>query len=161
MHQNYFYLFSLYSFFKNNFFSSTSIDWNKLDSSIRCSASYKVFRKQILEFIRPQPNSIVNVLNSLGLTYLTRLRFGLSHLRVIEPTKHYLLHCSNFKNERQILLQNVRNVTPNLLSMNEDALTHLFLYGDNALTDNTNTFLLYSVIKYITSTKRFNDPLIF
>ena len=44
--------------------------------------------------------------------------------------------------------------------MNEDALTHLLLYGDNTLTDNTNTFLLNSVIEYITSTKRFNDPLI-
>ena len=44
--------------------------------------------------------------------------------------------------------------------MNEDALTHLLLYGDNTLTDNTNTFLLNSVIEYITSAKPFNDPLI-
>ena len=148
--------------------------------NIRCSPSYKLFRKRILEFIRPQPNSIFNVSNSLGLTYLTRLRIGWSHFcehkfrhnfrdslnpicncgNAIESTKHYLLHCSNFKNERQTLLQNVRTVNPNLLSMNEDALTHLLLYGDNTLTDNTNTFLLNSVIEYITSTKRFNDPLI-
>ena len=38
--------------------------------------------------------------------------------------------------------------------MNEDALTHLLLYGDNILTDNKNTFLLNSVTEYITSTKR-------
>ena len=114
------------------------------------------------------------------LPYLTRLRVGLSHLREhkfrhnfrnslnpicncsnsTESTNHYLLYCSNFKNERQTLLQNVRNVNPSLLSMNEDALTHLSLYGDNTLTDNTNTFLLNSVIEYITSTKRFNNPLI-
>ena len=54
----------------------------------------------------------------------------------------------------------VRNVNPNLLSMKEDALTHLLLYGNNTLTDNTNTFFLNSVNEYITSTKRFNDPLI-
>ena len=114
------------------------------------------------------------------LPYLTRLRVGLSHLREhkfrhnfrnslnpicncsnsTESNNHYLLYCSNFKNERQTLLQNVRNVNPSLLSMNEDALTHLSLYGDNTLTDNTNTFLLNSVIEYITSTKRFNNPLI-
>ena len=69
-----------HSFFKNNFFPSTIIEWNKLDSNIHCSPSYKLFRKRILEFIRPQPNSIFNVPNSLGLTYLTRLRVGLSHL---------------------------------------------------------------------------------
>ena len=55
----------------------------------------------------------------------------------IDSTKHYLLHCLNFKNERQtLLLQNVRNINPNLLSMNQGVLTHLLLYGDNTLTDN-------------------------
>ena len=43
--------------------------------------------------------------------------------------------------------------------MKEDALTHLLLYGNNTLADVTNTFLLNSVIEYITSTKHFNDPL--
>ena len=69
------------SFFKNTFFPSTVIEWNKSDLNICCSPSYKLFRKRILEFIRPQPNSIFNVPNSLGLIYLNRLRVGLSHLR--------------------------------------------------------------------------------
>ena len=162
------------------FFPSTIIEWNKLDSNICCSPSYKLFRKQILKFIRPQPNSIFNVPNSLGLTYLTRLRVGLSHLRehkfrhnfrdslnpicncgsAIESTKHYLLQRLNSKNEKQTLLQNVRNVNLNLLSINKDVLTQLLLFGDNTLTDKRNTFLLNSVIEYITSTECFNDPLI-
>ena len=116
----------------------------------------------------------------MSLTYLTKLRVGLSHLHehkfrhnfrdslnlicncgnAIVSTKHYLLRCSNFKNERQTLLQNVRIVNPDLLSINEDALTHLLLYGDNSLTDNTNTFILNSVIEYIISTEGFSDPLI-
>ena len=33
-------------------------------------------------------------------------------------------------------------------------------YSDNALTDNINAFLLNSVIEYISSTKRFNNPFI-
>ena len=44
--------------------------------------------------------------------------------------------------------------------MNEDALTLILLCEDNALTDSTNKFLLNSVIESVTSTKRFNDPLI-
>ena len=137
-----------HSFVKNTFFLSAIIEWNELDSNISCSPSYKLFRKRILEFIIPQPYTIFHVLNSLGLTYLTRLRVGLSHLReekfrhnsrdslnsicncgsAIESTQHYLLHYLNFKNEKQSLLPNVRIVNPNVLSMNEDALTHLLLY---------------------------------
>ena len=49
---------AIHSFFKNTFFPVTIIGWNKLDSNIRCSPFYKVFRKRILEFIRPRPNSI-------------------------------------------------------------------------------------------------------
>ena len=95
-------------------FLCTIIEWNKLDSNICYSPSYK----RILEFARPSPNSIFNIPNSLGLTYLNRLHVGLSHSCehkfrhnfldslnptcncdiVIESTKHYLLHCSNFKN---------------------------------------------------------------
>ena len=118
----------------------------------------QTFRKRILEFARPRPNSTFNVPNSVGLTYLTRLRVHLSHLRkhklhhdfrdslnpickcgnAIKSTKHHLLHCLNCKNERQSLLQNVTIANLNLLS--------------NTLTDNVNTFLLISAIEYITST---------
>ena len=48
----------------------------------------------------------------------------------IESTKHCLFHCSNSKNERQSLPQNIRIVKQNLLSINEDALTDLLLTGD-------------------------------
>ena len=108
----------------------------------------QTFPKNILEFKRPHPNSTFNVPNSLGLTYFTRQCVGLSPLpehkfrhnfwdslnlvcNCGSAMNHYLLNCSNFKNERQSLLQNVIIVNPNLLSINEDALTHLLLYGDN------------------------------
>ena len=67
----------------------------------------------------------------------------------IESTKHYLLHCSNFKNEKQTLLQNVTTTKHDLLSMNKDVLTLLLLlYGNNTLTDSTNTFSSNSVVCY-------------
>ena len=126
----------------------------------------------MLEFIRPFPDSILNILNSFGLLsliYLTRLRVDLNYFRenklphnFRESKKKQIVtkamnrlsitfsFCLNFKNESKSLLQNIRIVNPNLLSMNKDVLTHLSLCGYNVLTDNTNTLLLNSVIEYIT-----------
>ena len=67
--------------FRNSFFPSTVIEWNKLDNNIRNSESVSAFKKQILKFIRPSANSTFNVHNPHGIKLLTRLRVGLSHLR--------------------------------------------------------------------------------
>ena len=68
-----------HSFFKNSFFPSTVIEWNKLDSNLRSPTSLSVFKKNLLKFIRPSPNSVFNCHNCKGIIYLTRLRLGLSH----------------------------------------------------------------------------------
>ena len=44
------------TFFKNSFFPSTIIEWNKLDHNIRNSSSFNIFRKIILKFISPSAN---------------------------------------------------------------------------------------------------------
>ena len=41
-----------HNFFKNTFFPSTILEWNKLDLSLRNSGSYDVFKNSILKFIR-------------------------------------------------------------------------------------------------------------
>ena len=41
------------------------------------------------------------------------------------------------KNKEQFLLENVRIVNSNLISMNEHTLIHFLLYGDNTFMDNT------------------------
>ena len=46
-----------HSFFKNSFFPSTIIEWNKLDLTLRKCDSFNVFKKEILKFIRPSSNS--------------------------------------------------------------------------------------------------------
>ena len=42
-------------FFKNTFFPSVIIEWNKLNLNVRNSVSLEVFKKSILKFIRPSP----------------------------------------------------------------------------------------------------------
>ena len=86
-----------------------------LDNNIRNSESVSAFKKQILKFIRPSPNSTLDGYNPYGIKLLTRLRVGLSHLREhkfrhifqdsldpffhcgphIETTIHFFLHRSN------------------------------------------------------------------
>ena len=62
-----------HSFFKITFAPSTIIEWNKLASNTLFSPPYKLFRTQILEFLRPCPNT-------LGLPHLTMLRVGLNYV---------------------------------------------------------------------------------
>ena len=95
-----------------------------LDLDIRNSASLEIFKKQLLNFIRPNSNNVFNVNNPLGLKLLTRLRISFSHLKEhkfkhnfqdsvdplcscgndIESIVHFFLHCPNFITQRQTLL---------------------------------------------------------
>ena len=88
-------------------------EWNNLDPGIRNSEGSSIFRKNILQFIRPAPN------NPKGVKLITRLQLGLSHLREHklkpnfqdsinpsckcgrdnESTTHFFLHCPLFVNE--------------------------------------------------------------
>ena len=45
---------------------TTFIEWGKLDLNTHNSPLYPIFKKQILEFIRPCPNSVFNVCSSVG-----------------------------------------------------------------------------------------------
>ena len=63
----------LYKVLKNESFA--------IKKEFKNSDSFAIFKKRILEFIRPKPNSIFNIHNPLGIKYLTRLRVGFSHLK--------------------------------------------------------------------------------
>ena len=68
-------------YLSNSFFPYTIKEWNNLSPEIRNSVSHEVFKNSLLKFIRPSPNSLFNLSDSLGIKLLTRLRLGLSHLR--------------------------------------------------------------------------------
>ena len=70
-----------HTFFKNSFFPSTIIEWNKLDHNIRNSSSFNIFRKIILKIIRPSANSLFDCHNLKEIKFITRLPVVLSHLR--------------------------------------------------------------------------------
>ena len=66
--------------FKYSFFPYTIVEWNRLEHTLRNSISYNIFKNSLLEIGRPMPKPTFNILNTLRLKQLTRLRLGLSHL---------------------------------------------------------------------------------
>ena len=114
--------------FNNSFFPSILNDWYKLDETIRNSGSISVFKSRLLLFIRPLESNVYNIFDPIGLTFLTRLRLGFSHLNEhrfrhnfqdcvnplcsgsleIEDTSHYLLHCQHFSLYRIDLMNSVK-----------------------------------------------------
>ena len=169
-----------HNFFKNSIFPSTIAEWNKLAPDLRNSGSFSAFKKSILNFIRPSPNSIFTCHNPKALKFLTRLRLGLSHLRyhkfkhnfqdslnplcncglLAETTSHYLLHCPLIADERKTFLSNIKSINHKFLEQNDSTLTQTFLYGDPASSVETNTLILNAAIQYVLSSKRFEEALL-
>ena len=108
-------------------------------SNIRNSELISIFKSKLLSFIRPVQTNIYNIFDPKGLTFLTRLRLGLSHLNEhrfrhnfqdclnplcscsleIEDTSHYLLHCHHFSHHRVVLMNSVKSICDNFDSMSK------------------------------------------
>ena len=166
-----------HDFFKNTFFHWTIIEWNELAWKIKNSESIETFKKRILSFIRPSPNSTFNCHNPRRIKLLSWLRLGLSHLREhkfkhsfrdslnpfcscgkgeAETSSHYLLHCSNYLEEQLALLNTIRNIDMSILQLSDSKFTSVLLFGDTSFGNNKNTFILDATIDYIISTRRFD-----
>ena len=143
-----------HNFFKNTFFPSTIIKWNRLDPTIRNSISFNSFKETILKFIRP-PKSIFQCHNPNGMKCLTLLRVNFSHLRdhkfkhsfqgifnplytcslEAETLNHFILHCPYYENERHVLLASIRSIKSSILDQNDDNIVKILLYGVDSLSE--------------------------
>ena len=166
-----------HNFFRNSFFPSAVIEWNKLDLNIRKSESLSIFKKTLLYFIRPSGSTVFNCHNPKGVKLLTRLRLGLSHLREhkfkhrfqdslnpicscgndIETSADYLLHCPNFSNERTTFLNIIGSINRNILTRSDPQVTETLLSGDS--NSNNITLTLNGTIDFLIATKRFDVSL--
>ena len=161
------------------FFHQQIMKWNKLDWEVNNSESIATLRKRILSFIRPSASSTFNCHNPRGVKLLWRLRLGLSHLREhmfkqcfqdslfpfcscgkggVKTSSHYLLHCSNYSEERLALLNSIRNIDMSILQLSHSKFNSVLLFGDTSLDNNKNTFILDATICYIILTGRFAVP---
>ena len=159
-----------HNFFKNTFFPSAIIEWNKLDPAIRNAESLGIFKSNILKFFRPTPRSFFNCYNHKGIRLMTRLRLGLSHLREhkfnhnfqncinplcscgmdIESTSHFFLHCPLFDDKRITLLSTLNKIDCKLIETNESSLIETLLFGNSLfdLKKKTPLFLMHPLIAF-------------
>ena len=125
--------------FSNSFLPQTIREWNKLDTSICQAPSYSVFRKGLVDFIRPTPNSTFGTNDVSGLKLLIRLRVGFSHLREhefkhifqgrlnplcpcsseAEDTYHYFMCSQNLSDQRNVLFDGLNSINSEILKMSE------------------------------------------
>ena len=168
------------TFLKKSFFHSTIKECNNLDPQIRKSKSISIFRSNILKFERHKSNNVYYCHNPKGIRLLTRLRLSLSHLRKhklkhsfqncldrlcfcgneIEISIHYPFLCPTYTNERMTLLNKIKSINCSMLEFSDAGATEILLFGDNTLTDSSNTLILNSTIDFIRSTKRFDDSIL-
>ena len=60
---------------------SVILEWNKLDIDMRDSTSINIFKKSLLQFVRPSPKSVFNSHIPKGIKYEITSRLGPSHIR--------------------------------------------------------------------------------
>ena len=143
---------------KHNFFRN-SFEWKNLNPHLKKSASFSIFKSNVLKFIRPSPKSVSICYNPRGICLTTRLRLGLSHLRKhkfkysfqdplcscgndVESTKHFLLHCPQFANEKPTHLSTLCNFNYSLLENTSNILTQTLLFGNMSLSSSNNSKIL-------------------
>ena len=165
--------------FKNSFLPYAIKEWNKLDPEIRNAETYASFRKMLLNFIRPIANSTYKIYDPLGIKLLTRLRLGLCHLSEhkfrhnfadslnplcccsleTESTLHFFLRCQNYTTLRGTLMTDLKNINDTIMSLNENDLLHVILYGNKNFDNNMNISILTTTIRFIKVSERFDQLL--
>ena len=130
-------------------------------------------------FIRPTGNSTYKIYDPLGIKSLTRLRLSFSHLSEhkfrynfadslnplcscsleTEPTLHFFLRCQNYTTLRRALMTDLKNINDTIMSLNENDLLHVILYGNKNFDNNMNISILTATIKFIKVSERLDQPL--
>ena len=136
-----------------------------------------MFKKELLKFIRPEPNSTYNIAKwyqRIEITYKIAGHLGdhkhwhnfqdcvspmCSCGQEIETTTHFLLHCPNHHCARKALFHNINQVSRAITRENDSTITRMLLFVDNKLDSDTNTILLKSTIEFISLTERLSCPL--
>ena len=165
------------------------------------SENLNIFKKKLLKFIRPSGNSVFRCHNPKGIKLLTRLRLGLSHLREhkfkhgfldslnpicscgqnIETSTHFLLHYSNYSNERLTFLNIVRIIGRNTLDKTDlienngntslwhshkkqedfrPSVSYNHVYGDSSVCNTNNTLTINATMQFPIVSKRFDVPFV-
>ena len=155
-------------FLKVLVFPSTVIEWDKLDYHLRNAPSIKVFKQNILKFIRLGPNKVYNVHNPIGLKLLTRLQRTHKFSHNFNDCLDQLCICGTNMNLRTISSSNAhpkdkplwrKSVMLRFQLLIKMKITFVLLFGSDKLSDFKTICILSAAIEYILTTERFNVSL--
>ena len=137
--------------FSDSFFPSCIVDWNELDEIFKNVINKKSFQSSLVRLVRPPKSNNFDILDNLGLMFLTQLRVGLNGLNRykfdhnfndtidpmhsvndgVEDFTHFLLTCHLDSRIRIVLLNSVsRSTGTNVANLENEALVKLLLYGN-------------------------------
>ena len=136
-----------------------------------------MFRKNLLNFIRPSEKSIYNICEEQGSKILTRLWLGFSHLREhnfshnfvgtvnplcscaleTESTDHFFQPCQNYVSFCAALMNYLSSINTGIISLRPSALLEVIPRGDKMLNDKSNQQILTATINYIKNTQQFEQ----
>ena len=154
--------------YRNSFSPYCISQWRNLASCIRDLPSIATFKRAIVDFIRSNPAPYFKTNKLPGFVFLTRLRVGFSHLHeqkfghcflnIVGPICSY---CTNTVeiNQRTVLFDDLRNLGINYGPLDSSTLPRMLLFGNPKFSDNVNSGIICTVIKFIESTNRFSGPI--
>ena len=162
-----------HNFFKNTFFSSAIIEWNKPHPTIQNAECFGIFKSNFLKFIRPTTRSFFNCYNPKGIRLMTRLCLGMSHLceykfnhnfqNCVSPLcscsmdvgwkSHFFLRCLLFGDKRIPLLSALNKIDCKLIETNESSLKEtnvwqfIVWFEKNSLIDYIDPLITFYLLK--------------
>ena len=163
--------------FCKSFYPNSIKSWNNLDSNIRNAPSLSLFKKRLINIIRPSIKETFNLSDRQGLKWIFQIRVGLSQLKAHklkhnfsditndtcscnlsgETTYHFLITCPNFNTIRQDLLTKVKTILlPKNINFDNLDIVTLLLYGHKDLEFSENRKILELTAKFICLSGRFN-----
>ena len=79
----------------------------------------------------------------------------------VEATEHFLLSCHCFSTQRSEPFDYLYKLDPSFSKLNTKDKVSYLLYGSRSSSSSLNKYNIKLVIKFLRSTGRFNEPLIF
>ena len=165
--------------YRNSFYPDSVNSWNNIGPELRSAGNLSIFKRTILNIIRPAKKSLFGIVNPNGTRWIYQLRVGLSPLKShkkshhfldtpndicscligAETIKHFILKCNFYNNYRRDLFQIVDHVlltnNINICHENEEQIIDLLLYGHKDLPIHSNQTLLNATINFISKSGRF------
>ena len=149
-------------------------DWNHIDINTKSSKSKPIFKRKLLNQIRPKKSSYFGLFSNTKVRYLTMLRLGLSPLNehkhnynfqniseycivcgCPETTEHYLLTCKSYKLSRSTMVSAIFTIlNKDLSTLHRRQMVSILLYGSEDMTYVQNSQILKEVTKFLTKSRR-------